>query len=139
VAADLADEVLVHRIGHVVHGRAVAEVRVLDDAEALEGVEVPVDGGDVHLGVRSLDPGQQLLGGGVAVGVEQCGDQSPAGHRDPLPRGADAGQDLVQAAPPVTRRRHPAPAAGHLQMLPVRMWASGRRAGTLAAWTSSGW
>ena len=44
---------------------------MLDHAQALERLQVPVDGGDVHLGVLGLHPGQELLGGGVAVGVEQ--------------------------------------------------------------------
>ena len=48
VLAALADEVLVVLVREVVHRAAVAEVDVVDDAELLECVERPVDGGDVH-------------------------------------------------------------------------------------------
>lgn len=40
----LADEVVVRVIGEVVHRRPVSEVDVVDDAEAFEVVEEPVDG-----------------------------------------------------------------------------------------------
>src|SRR5439155_14224887 len=51
--ADLAHQVLVGLVGQVVHGPPVSEVHVVDYPDALEGVEAPVDGGqvDVRLGL----------------------------------------------------------------------------------------
>ena len=54
-AADLADEMAVCLGGEVIGGRAVPEVGVDHHAEALELLEVPVDGGGVH--IRRERPG----------------------------------------------------------------------------------
>ena len=71
-----ADQVEVLVVGdRVVRRRAVAEVRVPDQAELLEDLERAVDGGDVDRRGLLAHPRQHLVGGGVAEGVDRAQDQ----------------------------------------------------------------
>jgi hypothetical protein len=70
-AAALADEVLVGVIGKMPLGRAVPEVDVIDDAQGFEGLNRPIHGGQVYLGVIGLDLVGQLLDREMVPGVEQ--------------------------------------------------------------------
>ena len=90
-----AHEVVMGVLGQVVDGRPVSEVDVVDDTEALELIEEPVDGRLVDVGMAGLDGGGDLLGGGV-IGVIEEGleDRSPWA-RDPSPVGSKMGDDLV--------------------------------------------
>src|SRR2546421_2773839 len=67
-SARLAHQVKMVRVGKMVHGRAVAEMGVLDDALSLESVQGPVDGRGGDLGVLAVDAVGELLGGDVAGG-----------------------------------------------------------------------
>ena len=75
-AALLAQEVPVDGARQVVGGRAVTEVRVHDDAEALELIEVAIDGREVDVGVLRLHLGGQLFGCPVTAGGEECPEQN---------------------------------------------------------------
>ena len=80
--AHLAQQVLMRLVGQVVDGAAMPEMYVVDDAEGLERVERPVDGGEMHVRDGPLDRGGDVLGTEVVVlGVDQRGQQRPAAPR----------------------------------------------------------
>ena len=70
-------------VGEVVHGGPVAEVDVIDHAEALEIVEESVDGGFVHVGLAGLHGRRELLGRGVFAVTDEGLEDRPAGARHP--------------------------------------------------------
>ncbi len=81
--------------GPVVAAGAHAVLDVVDDAELLEGVERPVDGRQVDLGVDGPHGGGEVVGGGVAVvlGGGAAGTEpgpQPAERLDLLSYGASA-------------------------------------------------
>ena len=82
----LTDEVSVRPCGQMVGGGTVSEMGVDDDAQALQIVEIPVDGRHVDLGRDGLDLGPQFVGGPVPRGSEQRVEEedSRAGHPSPL-------------------------------------------------------
>ncbi len=84
-SAGLADEVVVGVIGEVVHGSGLSEVHPADDAEALEGVEGPVDGREVHVGRLYVDDGGDRFGGHVVIrrGQQRLHDEASAGRHPP--------------------------------------------------------
>lgn len=96
--AGLAHQVVVQIVGQVVRGRPVAEVDVDDHAEISEGVEAAVDRRAVDVGVLSLDVSSQIFGGDVTRGVEQGGDDRPAGGGDPPPSLSEQAEDALESA-----------------------------------------
>lgn len=102
-AAAAADEVEVGGVvGQVVAGGAVVDVRVPDEAELLEGVERPVDGGCRHrgstVGAHGVD---DLLGRAVP--------EPPDGGQHPL---ALRGQALALGTEPLAEITHPSNVCG---------------------------
>jgi nitroreductase len=84
-------------LGQVVHGRPVGEVHVEDDSQPLEGVEGPVHGRGVDLGVLGLHLSRHVLGGHVAVAAsEERRHDGPAGKRHPHALVPEAAQDVVE-------------------------------------------
>lgn len=85
-AAFLTDEVPVRPCGQMVGGGTVSEMGVDDDAQALQIVEISVDGRHVDFGRDRLDLGPQFVGGPVPRGSEQRVEEedSRAGHPSPL-------------------------------------------------------
>ena len=71
LAARFTHEVSMGRSRQVVGGGSVAQVRVDDDAQALQLIEVPVDGRDVNVRCLRLDRCRQLFGGVVAGFFEE--------------------------------------------------------------------
>ena len=61
----------------MIRRRAVPEMGVHDDAEALQLVEVAVDGGEVDVGGLGLHFAGELLGRPVAFRREQRAQQEP--------------------------------------------------------------
>lgn len=96
VAACFADEVLVN-FSEVVDSGSVSDVGVLDDAECFERVEGPVDGGEIHLGMRRLDDRGEVFGVDVRVRVEDRVDDQAAGGGDPAAPLADLLENLVNS------------------------------------------
>jgi len=82
-AARLADEVMVGVVGEVVHRWSVAEVNVIDHAEAGEIVEKAIDGRLVHIGLAGLDGGRELFGRGVFAVIDQGLQDRTARARHP--------------------------------------------------------
>jgi len=50
----LTDQMVVDVIGEVVHRRAVAKVNVVDNVEALQFIQEPVDGGFMDVGLTAF-------------------------------------------------------------------------------------
>jgi hypothetical protein len=90
----LADEVPVGRRGQVIGGRPVADVGVDHDAQALELVEVAVDGRGVHVGQLGLHGCRQLLGAPVLAGREERAEEDPPRRGDPSPVLSHHGQHV---------------------------------------------
>ncbi len=93
--AALADEMTVRCRGEVISGRPVTQMRVNDHADALELVEVPVDGRHVHVGCPGLHRCGQILRGAVSRRVEERVEQLAPGRRDAPAAGAHQGEDLL--------------------------------------------
>src|SRR5437588_2916259 len=111
--APLAHDVGMGALAEVVHGRAVPEVSVLDDPEALEVVEDPINRRLVDVGLTSLHGGRQPLSRRMAVVLEEGGHQCPARRRDAAARGPQPLEDVVEPGcrrhRPIRRRRRVAP------------------------------
>lgn len=108
--------------GQVVARRAVTEVGMGDHAEALELVQIPIDGRDVHVGRRRLDLLGQFLGTQVPRMVEQDLHEYPAGVGDPAAPRSDQLQHVVDG---IDLREHPLGrqrAAAHRIMLRSEPW-----------------
>src|ERR1700750_277549 len=74
--AALADQVYVAGVaGQVVRGRAVVQVRVGDEAEAVQQLQRPVDGGDVDALGGLLHAGRDLFWRRVAQPGDRLEDQ----------------------------------------------------------------
>jgi hypothetical protein len=88
------------RLGEVVDGGRAPEVDVRQHPGVHERGEGPVDGGPVHRRLQIRDTGSDLLGAQVLVGpvggVDDPQDGIP-GRRDPLARGAEAGDGTGHA------------------------------------------
>ncbi len=69
--AVLADQVPMDRTGQVVHGGALAEVRVNDDTELFELIEEAIDGRRAHLRGEYLHGGRQFVGAAVPFGGDE--------------------------------------------------------------------
>jgi hydrogenase nickel incorporation protein HypA/HybF len=67
----------------MVRSRAVSEVRVDDDAQSLQLVEVAVDGGQVDVRSLLLDLCGQVFRRVVGLGLEECPQQETPGGSDP--------------------------------------------------------
>jgi len=84
--AALAHEMVVGVVDKVVHGRTVAEVDVVDDAEPFEVLEEAVDGRFVDVGKEGLDPSGELCSRGVVSVVdERLQDGASRGGHSPTP------------------------------------------------------
>jgi len=83
--ACLADEMPVRLGGQMVGGGSVSQVRVDDDTEAFQLVEIPVDRGEVDIRGRGLDLGRQLLGRPVGPTLEEASEEQPPRCRHPPP------------------------------------------------------
>jgi hypothetical protein len=97
-AADLADEVAVCLGRQVVCGGTVSEVCMDDDAQALELLEVAIDGGSVDVGGEGADRDQELLGGGVVHPLDQRGEDQPACGGHPGTAVAELGDEFFDRA-----------------------------------------
>jgi hypothetical protein len=72
-----------------------AGVYVLHDLELIEALQHPVDRGRGDAGRAPLDLGDDVVGGEVAVGVEQHGHHHPGRHRDAAAGPADGVVDPI--------------------------------------------
>ena len=90
-----AGQVSVHRSRDVIDGRVLVEVGVDDDPQLLELFEDPVHGGGADVGLELLDLVGDLVGSLVAGGADQDLGEGPLGHRDPVGRSTDGGEDLL--------------------------------------------
>ena len=88
----LTCEMPVRRACEMVRRRAVPEVGVNDYAEALELLQVPVDGRDGDVRGMSLNLGRQLLGRPVPRRLEQGADEKTSRRRHPTAGRAHAGE-----------------------------------------------
>ena len=70
LSASLADEMRVREGGELVRGTAVSQMRVDDDAKALELFQVAVDGGYVHVRRACTYRFGELLCAQVTFGLE---------------------------------------------------------------------
>src|SRR6266850_1730729 len=94
-AARAADEVpMAVRVGQVPAGDAILEVRVRHEAEALERLEVAVDGRWVDLRMLPADPGRDVLGRGVMLRALERFEDQPALYGHPLAALADPVSDV---------------------------------------------
>ena len=87
----------------VVRGGAVPKMRVHDDPEPLQFLEIPVDGRQVDVRGSGLDQHSQVLGAVVSRVVEDGLEQQAARAGHPTPALADEGQDVVDRADVVLR------------------------------------
>jgi hypothetical protein len=94
-ATGLAHEMAVGTGGQMVGRRSVTEVRVDHDAELLEFLEIPVDGGQGHVRCLDLDGLDKVFGCLVARSLEQGLEQEPARMGDTPAVFAYEGQDVV--------------------------------------------
>ncbi len=92
-AASLAHQVLVVVVGEVEDRRAVGQVGVVDDAQLLEGVEGPVDGGDVHRREAAVHLGGDVLGRDVRLGGEEGFEDGLPGRCPAHPVGREPVED----------------------------------------------
>jgi hypothetical protein len=79
--ATLTDEMGVRTPGELVRDGAVPEVGVHDDTQALELLEVPVHGREMHIGGAGLDGSRQFLGAVMTATVEEDLQERPPGRR----------------------------------------------------------
>jgi Transmembrane secretion effector len=70
-------------VGEVVHGRAVAEVNVVDHTQFGEGLQRPVHRRQVDLGLGGPHCVHQRIGRDVFVRLQERRDDRSARHRDP--------------------------------------------------------
>ncbi len=73
----------------------MTQVGVFDDAQLLELLQIPVDGGEMDVGGPPLDGCGQLFGGQMAVRLEEDLENDPAGRRGPASPGPDQGEDVI--------------------------------------------
>ena len=95
--ADVAREMLVD-LAEVVHGGAVPEVSVRDDADLGQGLERPVDGGPMHLRVLGPDQRRDVVSAQVAIVVDQYSYHQPPGRGDPPTMGPDLVEDRADVS-----------------------------------------
>ena len=95
-AADLADQVAVGGRAEVVGGRALPGMVVLDDADALELLEDPLDGGRRHVGALGLDGTRELVRGPVSAVLGEDLEQQALGRGDPSSRRTERGEYPVE-------------------------------------------
>ena len=97
ITASTAHEVNVALVGKVVHGRSVAHVDVLKDAERLQCIQGTVDRRDRDFRVQTLDPRGDLVRREVLMTVpfEQHRHNRPSRCSDPPPICAKSRQYLV--------------------------------------------
>lgn len=87
-----------HLVRQVIHGRTVAEMGVLDNSEAKQGLEVAVDGGPMHLRVGTCDLDGQFLGVAMVARFGKGGEQGTPGRGHPLapaPQGLEDRTDAI--------------------------------------------
>jgi hypothetical protein len=94
-AALAAHKVTMSRGGKVVGRGAVAEMRVLDDPEPLQLLQVAVDRREVDVGSELLDRARKLLRGAVPTGLDEASDEESARRRDAMTRCAQQLDDLL--------------------------------------------
>ena len=75
--------------------RAVAEVRVRDDPELLQLLEIPVDRREMHVRCPLLDGLSQRFCAHVAFGAEQHLQQDPSRGGDPAASSAQVANDAI--------------------------------------------
>lgn len=85
LAAGFADEVPVRRSRQVIGGRPVAKVRVNDDTQPLQLIEVPVNSRQVDIRCLRLDRRRQILCRVVAVAIEENPQEKAPRRCDPSP------------------------------------------------------
>lgn len=84
------------RLSRAVVGRwAMAEVGMDDYPEALELLEIPVDGRERDVGRLVLDLGRELLGGSVHVSTKEAAHEKPARRGDPSTSKAELREHVV--------------------------------------------
>ena len=84
--------------GQVVGRRPVSEVGVHDDPEALELLEIAIDGRGVDVRRQRPDRDEQLLGGRVVCPFHQRGEHQAAGGGDPGAAVAELGDQFIDGA-----------------------------------------
>src|SRR2546430_1579486 len=115
--AGAADEVAVPvRVGEMPSRHAVLEVRMCDEAELLERLEVAVDGRWIDLRVLTTDPRRDLFGRRVMLRLLQCLEDEAALDGHALARRAHAPADALgggrpRRPPPPPYRNPPPPTA----------------------------
>jgi len=91
----LADEMAVRAVREVVGRRTMPDVRVHDDAETLQLLEVAIDRREVHVRHLRLHRSGQILRGGMVRRLEEDFQEEPAGGRGSAPLLPHQGQDGV--------------------------------------------
>jgi hypothetical protein len=119
-AAYLADEVAVGLGRQVVCGGSMPEMGVDDDAQALELLEIAVDGRRVDVGSEGADRDQEFLGGGVVHPLDQSGEDQPAGGGHPGTAVAELGDEFFDRAAHSLRIALVAAIAWTVQLAPGR-------------------
>src|SRR6516164_3387413 len=94
-----AEEVRVGVLDQLIGRGAVPQVRVADDPEALELLEVAVDGREVRARVRCPDPVHELLGREVPGALEQGLDERTPRCGDPTAAAPDEVEDRLDLGP----------------------------------------
>ena len=91
--AFLTDQVLM-RFAQVIHGRAVAKVRVLDESKFLEQAQGPIDRRRVDVRTAGLNLACDLLGTSVVVRFEKRAQHGPASRGDAVPEAAKFSNEI---------------------------------------------
>ena len=78
LSTSLADEVCVGERGELVGGTAVSQMGMDDYAKALQLLEVPVDGGNVHVRGACANRLREFLRAQVTLGLEEDLEQDPS-------------------------------------------------------------